>query len=187
MKRCNATKTIASLLLLTAVPAVGGVIGEFTVNYRFNAAGCPDGYPGSITPQSGNPYFCGSIPPGPIHIDLDPGSYKLTVLEFGPEGAFHPRIWIGDEKVGFRIDLPLWDVGEAFAFRNTSTNVSLYAWDWYSGDNSSDLWVRVELSSVPEPGTMMLLATALSILAIMARRRCSRQSRRALVVGDLRS
>ena len=72
-----------------AAIAADVLVGRYTVNYRYNAAG-------QYTDQSrpdyskANPYFGNAIAPGPIFIDASPGQYKLVTEVGGGCG-----VWTG--------------------------------------------------------------------------------------------
>src|ERR1039458_7044522 len=74
------SRLAAALIFVAATVSVASaqqLIGTYTVNYRYNAAGCNAA--GNFGPTQGNPYFCpGPFAPGPIFLSEPPGQYRIV-------------------------------------------------------------------------------------------------------------
>ena len=111
------------------------VIGTYTVYYRFNAGGCFGG---------GNPYFCTTIPPGPIHIDAEPGQYRVDVIQINnaAAGGGGVQVWSGDSAGGVQFTPGATGV----TFPHSSGQITLYYNDWVASDNDPTAWTIVTLT-----------------------------------------
>src|SRR5271157_864688 len=120
------------------------LIGTYTINNRYNAAGCNPQFGGN-----GNPYYCPDpIGPGPFFINNPtPGQYQLVITGSGPDGIANSRLWIGTANggVGYYIN-PLGGTTLNFTVP-AGQNIVLYAWDWYDYDNDPNQWTMVNLYS----------------------------------------
>lgn len=113
------------------------VVGTFTVYYRFNAGGCFGG---------GNPYFCTTIPPGPIHIDAEPGQYRVDVNQINNPGAGGGgvQVWSGDASGGIQFTPGTTGV----TFPHAAGQITLYYNDWVASDNDPTAWTIVTLTKL---------------------------------------
>ena len=171
---CSRIARFAVLTAAAGLPMSASVIGTYDVNYRFNAGGCIDGYPNNVTPSSGNPYYCSTIPPGPVFIPAAPGTYEILTLALGTAGPTAFSIWDGDANNGTRTVTTGLDIGDTFLFEHTSSApIVFYYWDWFSADNPSNISIQVQLSTapVPEPGSALLLIPGILAIAYRLRRR----------------
>ncbi|MFN8572041.1 MAG: hypothetical protein U0132_08295 [Gemmatimonadaceae bacterium] len=104
------------------------VSSAFGVSYYANAGGCL-GNP--------NPYFCVSIPPGPIHLNVAPGRYRVEILSgFGSPG--NAAVWDGDASSGTHFGLNV--STPSVTFSHNAGQITLYHWDWYPWDNETAVW-----------------------------------------------
>jgi len=128
------------------------LIGTFTVNYRYNAAG-------QAVDQSNpdytkaNPCFGNTIPPGPIFVPntTAPGQYKLVVVS----GA-GCAVWDGDCSSG-TFFVTGHNPGEEVTINHTFGQIVLYYWDWIAGDNDPSIQTTVSVYQVHnlcQPGTV---------------------------------
>jgi hypothetical protein len=125
-----------------SVASAQQLIGTYTVNYRYNAAGCNGG--GDFGPTEGNPYFCpGPFAPGPIFVSAPPGQYRIVDTTVS-----HMAVWVGNQAGGTRIEP---GGGTVDLTVTTGQQIVLYYWDWYVYDNPDTDFTVVELYSLPGP------------------------------------
>ena len=155
-----------------ATPAWSGVlIGNYRIDSRFNTAGCPPSYPDPY-----NPYVCPTqLPPGPVIIEgLAAGQYRTEVTGNGPNGPSGVRVWLGDSASGTSFWLPdVQIVGSTYEFPHPGGNIAMFWHDWYPYDNGFGYWTDVAAtvtSPIPEPATLLLLASGLVGLAAFRKR-----------------
>ena len=133
-------------LLLVSFAALSNsqtLVGSFTVNYRYNSAGCPD-----ADSNAYNPYQCpGLIAPGAVAFDnLPAGQYQLIVTAVGPLGAPGVVIWTGNpataisSNTGYTYQFAANPqiVGSTTSFTTTNVGtIAFFAHDWYPYDNDA--------------------------------------------------
>ncbi len=166
LKKPASVLFLLSLISTIPLDAAPVLIGTYTVNYLYNAAGCFTN--GDFSPTQGNPYFCPSgFPPGPIFIDAPLGQYQIVDTTLS-----HMAVWSGDQVSGTRYE----PSGGTVDFALTHGQIVLYYWDWFVADNSPNDFTTVQLyrldsvNSVPEPSTFILTATALLGIGLGVRR-----------------
>lgn len=169
-KVCFVGFTLAILAAMATSASANELIGTYTIDYLYNAAGCIDGYPNNVTPSSGNPYFCSYESPGPIVIDATPGDYEVVTVGLSPVCCGSPNVWAGNASGGVRY--PIESVlNSTVNFDLISGQIVLYAWDWYPFDNNPSISTTVALystaSATPEPSSFVLLETAIGLMAAL--------------------
>lgn len=142
---------IASLFPLTGchrkakLAGLETVIGTYVINYKLNTSGAaPTG-----GANDGNPYKSTGVyyETGPYFIDAVPGTYRITTVEVGPEGAGNGGVWRGDMNSGM-FNYVKGIVNESIEIDHTFGQIVLFAWDWVPYDNSDQKWVKVELARI---------------------------------------
>lgn len=151
---------VVAVLLLSFAPSVWSdvLIGYYTINAKYNAAGCKHSY---------DPYLCPNPTlPGPVIIPgLAAGNYRIVVTDIGPGIPSPPaspsppdfpspvdvRVWLGNSASGatFLLNNP-GIVGSITDFFHPGGNIALYVYDWYPWDNNPWSWTNVALfASLP--------------------------------------
>ncbi len=142
----NRLVLVAALLLSFTPPAWSDVlIGYYTINAKYNTAGCPEL---AESPESYDPYlYQTQLPPGPvISAGLAAGDYRLVVTHIGRHGPADVRVWLGDpgSDFTFLINSP-GIVGRTTRFLHPGGNIALYVCDQDPGDNDPKSWTKVAL------------------------------------------
>ena len=145
------TFTLMFVLLTTVVvpsSLADTLIGTHYVSFYYNSGGCSWTNPY----YAENPYFCHSIPPGPIHIPAEPGTYRVVVIDNSPVNR-SCHIWSGDSSSG-DVYSAAGTIGSFAEFVHEFGEITLYHWDWYAGDNPDDgptveLWLLEALTPTP--------------------------------------
>jgi hypothetical protein len=166
------------LLLVFSIAAQAGeiLIGDYTINYFYNAGGCyagpvyDDHNPLINTDGKGNPYDCSYISPGPIFINAAPGEYRVAIED--KTGGVSANLWSGDALGGTRYYLDNLSIGSSVDINHTYGQIVLYAWDWNPYDNPSSSTMTVSLyKTVPEPSLLLLLGMGLGGVTLVAWRK----------------
>ncbi|HEY3283849.1 MAG TPA: hypothetical protein VGN26_16405 [Armatimonadota bacterium] len=133
-------KAITLLVILgTAAPwctaSTPEYVDSYRINYRFNAAGGPDGQPDFLNPFR----YPAVIQPGPLVLSLPTGRYRVTVMGYGPQGGVSGVAYAGDgvSGVATRVVAPVTELTLDHG------QIRLFAHDWAPGDNSPDIWTDV--------------------------------------------
>jgi len=121
------------------------LIGTFTVNYRYNAAGQAVNQSNPDYTKA-NPCFGNTIPPGPIFVPntTTPGQYRLVTVSGAGCG-----VWSGDCTGG-----TFWATGhgpgEEVTVSGTFGQLVLYYWDWIASDNDPGVQTTIEVYKVSQ-------------------------------------